>query len=124
MRRFRSFSIATPVILLASLLQSAASHSQTNPVEVTFPSGNLVLHGFIYKPEGKGPFPAVLWNHGSERRPGWLPELAPFFSVRATSFSFLIAAATDGPQANTSWTFSIARINREAPKRAAESLLN
>jgi carboxymethylenebutenolidase len=79
MRRFRSFSIATPVILLASLLQSAASHSQTNPVEVTFPSGNLVLHGFIYKPEGKGPFPAVLWNHGSERRPGWLPELAPLF---------------------------------------------
>jgi carboxymethylenebutenolidase len=49
------------------------------PVEVTFSSGNLVLHGFIYKPEGQGPFPAVLWNHGSERRPGWLPELAPLF---------------------------------------------
>jgi dienelactone hydrolase len=79
MRRLRSFSIATLVLLLASLLQSAPSHSQGNPVEVTFSSGNLVLHGFIYKPEGKGPFPAVLWNHGSERRPGWLPELAPLF---------------------------------------------
>jgi carboxymethylenebutenolidase len=49
------------------------------PVEVTFSSGNLTLHGFIYKPEGKGPFPALLWNHGSERRPGWLPDLAPIF---------------------------------------------
>lgn len=49
------------------------------PVEVTFSSGNLLLHGFLYKPEGQGPFPAVLWNHGSEKRPGWLPELAPLF---------------------------------------------
>jgi carboxymethylenebutenolidase len=51
----------------------------TEPTEVTFQSGNLVLHGFLYKPEGPGPFPAVLWNHGSERKPGWLPDLAPFF---------------------------------------------
>ena len=49
------------------------------PIEVTFSSGNLVLHGFLYKPAGNGPFPAVLWNHGSEKRPGWLPELAPLF---------------------------------------------
>ena len=79
MLRLRSASLATLLVLLASLLQSAPAHSQTNPIEVTFPSGNLILHGFIYKPEGKGPFPAVLWNHGSERRPGWLPELAPLF---------------------------------------------
>jgi carboxymethylenebutenolidase len=58
---------------------TAIAQSPPTPVEVTFPSGNLVLHGFLYKPEGKGPFPAVLWNHGSERRPGWLPELAPLF---------------------------------------------
>jgi carboxymethylenebutenolidase len=24
----------------------------------------------------------VLWNHGSERRPGWLPELAPIFLAK------------------------------------------
>jgi dienelactone hydrolase len=65
-----------------SLTQAPPAHSQTNPVEVTFSSGNLVLHGFLYKPEGKGPFPAVLWNHGSERRPGWLPELAPLFLAK------------------------------------------
>jgi carboxymethylenebutenolidase len=58
---------------------TAIAQSPPTPAEVTFPSGNLVLHGFLYKPEGKGPFPSLLWNHGSERRPGWLPELAPLF---------------------------------------------
>jgi carboxymethylenebutenolidase len=39
------------------------------PEEVTFLSGKLVLHGFIHKPEGNGPFPAILLNHGSEQFP-------------------------------------------------------
>ena len=34
---------------------------------VTFPSGGLTLHGVLYKPEGTGPFPAVVYNHGSAR---------------------------------------------------------
>jgi dienelactone hydrolase len=32
---------------------------------VTFPSGQITLHGSLYKPEGPGPFPAVVYNHGS-----------------------------------------------------------
>jgi carboxymethylenebutenolidase len=39
------------------------------PEEVTFLSGKLVLHRFIHKPEGNGPFPAILLNHGSEQFP-------------------------------------------------------
>jgi hypothetical protein len=34
--------------------------------EVKFSSGNLILHGFIHKPKGNAPFPAILMNHGSE----------------------------------------------------------
>ena len=37
---------------------------------VTFRSAGLKLTGFLFKPEGAGPFPALLWNHGSERAPG------------------------------------------------------
>ena len=33
--------------------------------DVTFPSGNITLHGVVYRPAGKGPFPAVVYNHGS-----------------------------------------------------------
>src|SRR5258706_9389839 len=32
---------------------------------VAFPSGEITLHGMLYKPEGIGPFPAVVYNHGS-----------------------------------------------------------
>ena len=45
-----------------------------------------MLHGFIYKPLGKGPFPAILYNHGSELKPGWKPELGEFFSSRGYVF--------------------------------------
>jgi hypothetical protein len=34
---------------------------------VSFPSGERTLRGVLYKPEGPGPFPAVLFNHGSEK---------------------------------------------------------
>jgi len=32
---------------------------------VSFPSGAITVHGVIVKPEGKGPFPAVVYDHGS-----------------------------------------------------------
>jgi len=35
------------------------------PVVVAFPSGEVTLHGTLYKPDGNGPFPAVVYNHGS-----------------------------------------------------------
>jgi dienelactone hydrolase len=54
--------------------------------EVSFPSGGLTLKGFVYKPAGAGPFPAVLWNHGSEKNPGWQPELAAFYNSKGFVF--------------------------------------
>ena len=37
---------------------------------VTFRSGDLTLEGYLFKPEGKGPFATIVWNHGSEKDPG------------------------------------------------------
>lgn len=56
------------------------------PVEVTFQSGDITLHGYLYKPDGEGPFPAIMWNHGSEKMPGWLPEIAPDLVARGFVF--------------------------------------
>jgi len=56
------------------------------PEEVTFPSGDLVLHGFIYRPQGNGPHPAILYNHGSEEKPGTKPTLGQFFSSNGYVF--------------------------------------
>jgi carboxymethylenebutenolidase len=64
---------------VALLRAEPTSRAQAPAEEVTFSAGGLALHGFLYKPDGPGPFPALLWNHGSERRPGWLPEVGPLF---------------------------------------------
>jgi len=56
---------------------------------VSFNSGDKVLHGFLYKPAGAGPFPTVLYNHGSS--PGMVNNQAfeligPLFNARGWAF--------------------------------------
>jgi carboxymethylenebutenolidase len=54
----------TPLLVLAfTLLASALLLSAADIV--TFPSGDLTLQGVLYRPDGNGPFPAILYNHGS-----------------------------------------------------------
>lgn len=53
---------------------------------VSIPSPGGTLYGFVSLPAGKGPFPAVLWNHGSERRPGWQSPLAAFYNAHGFAF--------------------------------------
>jgi carboxymethylenebutenolidase len=60
------FSALFSLVLLSSVLAVAET--------VTFPSGQITLHGVLYKPEGAGPFPAVIYNHGSA--PGMMSEQA------------------------------------------------
>jgi dienelactone hydrolase len=54
--------------------------------EVEFSRGTLRLHGYLWKPAGDGPFPAVLWNHGSERSPTSHPALARFYTGHSYIF--------------------------------------
>src|ERR1039457_3664062 len=64
------------------LLLMFPSFSFTKQV-VTFPSGDLTLHGIVFRPEGKGPFPAVIYNHGSYKDPTEAVEiLGPVFASR------------------------------------------
>jgi dipeptidyl aminopeptidase/acylaminoacyl peptidase len=68
--------LASPLLLLAADV-------------VSFPSGELTLQGVLYKPEGAGPFPAVVYNHGSA--PGMLSKqafeaLGPVFASRGWVF--------------------------------------
>jgi len=52
----------------------APAMAQTPPVgfsreRVTFKSDTLTLVGFLFRPDGPGPFPGLVWNHGSEQSP-------------------------------------------------------
>lgn len=56
-----------------------AASGDLSPELVIYPSGGLTLHGFLYRPPGPGPFPAVVFNHGSEPLPGSKPDQAQFY---------------------------------------------
>jgi carboxymethylenebutenolidase len=85
-------------ILLVAALVSGCAHAPAPPRHEEPPAGaqlvtfraadGATLHGFLYLPQGPGPFPAVLWNHGSEKWPGWQPGLAAFYT--ANGFAFFI----------------------------------
>jgi len=64
------------VVAIAGTQAAPPYHKQ----HVSFKSGELTLAGYLFKPEGPGPFPTVLWNHGSEPNPGGGPQ---FDSVAA-----------------------------------------
>ena len=50
------------------------------PSLVSFPSGNLILRGYLHRPHGTGPFPALTWNHGSEPDPGSADAVGEFYA--------------------------------------------
>lgn len=74
------------LFLIAAPTLGAQEAPPANARPVSFPSSGQTLSGFLYVPQGKGPFPAVLWNHGSERRPGWQPQLASFYNAHGFVF--------------------------------------
>src|SRR3989442_7761246 len=50
-----------PLIVLTVALAARVAGAAADIV--TFRSGQLALHGVVYKPEGSRPFPAVLYDH-------------------------------------------------------------
>ena len=54
---------------------------------VAFHSGNLTLRVVLYRPEGTGPFPAVVYNHGSAMdSSAAIDALGPVFAARGWVF--------------------------------------
>jgi len=70
-------------ILAASLVVAVAAHAGIVAQPVASPelldvrSGALTLRAQVWRPSGKGPFPAVLFNHGSYSTRDPLPRSAP-----------------------------------------------
>jgi len=52
-------------VLVLSMSALSQSTPSMVPQTIEFPSGNLRLKGYLWKPAGTGPFPVVLFNHGS-----------------------------------------------------------
>ncbi len=77
-----AFVLGIGLVTIASTPASAASE------EVKFQSDGHVLHGCITRPEGRGPFPVVIYNHGSDKNPSRCgpPDLAQAYAGRGYLF--------------------------------------
>jgi dienelactone hydrolase len=89
-------------------LAAADAHTHTEAMAefrktaqvIHYAAGERKLPGYVYRPAGDGPHPAVMWNHGSEKNPIAQPELARFYTQHGFVFFAPIRHGhgnTDGP---------------------------
>jgi len=66
--------------LMLALLRpiTATGQSSARPEPVLVHDGSTTLHGLLWRPQGRGPFPAILCNHGSGRTREELERLGPY----------------------------------------------
>src|SRR5262245_2435428 len=69
----------TVAVALSTSRPHVATASQTDgaPDVIDAPVGRLILRAHIWRPSGSGPFPAVLFNHGSYTADDPLPPSDP-----------------------------------------------
>jgi dipeptidyl aminopeptidase/acylaminoacyl peptidase len=77
------------LVVLGAVARASAHDPSAAPAIVAFNSADKTLHGLLYKPAGSGPFPAVLYNHGSA--PGLINNgafelIAPVFLAKGWVF--------------------------------------
>ena len=61
---------------LAAITAHGQSNMEPTYADVFYQSGNLRIQAYLYKPDGNGPFPVVIYNHGT--RDGRERESVPF----------------------------------------------
>jgi carboxymethylenebutenolidase len=76
MTRPNAFILATLVLTLT--FATAWSQTSGGPESVVIRSGSATLHAVLWRPQGRGPFPAILLNHGSGRTSEDLQRLGPY----------------------------------------------
>jgi hypothetical protein len=70
--------VLTAAFLTAASATTAWSQSRAGPQTVIVHNGPVVLHALLWRPPGRGPFPAILLNHGSGRTREQLARLGPY----------------------------------------------
>jgi hypothetical protein len=76
MTKVHAFGVA----LLILTLTAVTTWAQTSggPETVLIHSGSATLHAMLWRPQGRGPFPGILLNHGSGRTRKDLERLGPY----------------------------------------------
>ena len=69
--------VLTPLVLTLTLA-TAWGQTSGEPETVVVHNGAATLHALLWRPQGRGPFPAILLNHGSGRSREELERLGPY----------------------------------------------
>jgi carboxymethylenebutenolidase len=70
--------ILAALILVSPLATTAEDRAPTKPETVVIHNGSITLHALLWSPQGRGPFPAILFNHGGGRTRQDLERLGPY----------------------------------------------
>jgi dienelactone hydrolase len=73
------FSIVNVTAQTTNLTGVDSAFKRPVPMAIYYSSDSLKLKGYLYKPEGKGPFPIYMWNHGSVKTPDYDEQQASFW---------------------------------------------
>jgi carboxymethylenebutenolidase len=70
--------ISAALVLVSVLATAAEGQASGGPETVLVHNGSITLHALLWRPLGRGPFPAILFNHGSGRTREELERLGPY----------------------------------------------
>jgi len=86
--------VSTLLLAVCLCLVAAAAQSQTPAdsayTEVFYPSGSLRIHAYLYKPNGDGPFPVVIYNHGARSGRPRRPEPNEYIGSLLTRAGYVV----------------------------------
>ena len=105
----RPYALFVAPFLAALMLATAWAQTSRGPEPVIIRSGSAALHAMLWRPQGHGPFPGILLNHGSGRSGEELQrlgryernaeELGPLFASHGYVFLYLFRRGV-GPSAD------------------------
>jgi len=121
MRRVKAIAM---VVAIASVFLPVRGSSQSSPAfnrqRVTFKSGGLTLVGYLFKPDGSGPFPAIVWNHGSEKNPGGGPQFSTVASIFVPA-GYVVFAPMRRGHSDSEGEYITDAVERETAQRGARA---
>src|SRR5205085_203749 len=82
------------VAVVTALMLAGAANAAGEPEAVEFPGGSLTLRAMLYRPDGGGPFPAVIALHGCDGLAGRTSRISRRYRewgehLRAAGFAVL-----------------------------------
>jgi dienelactone hydrolase len=74
----KPFAFVLVPLVLTLTVAMAWGQTSGGPENVVVHSGSATLHALLWRPQSRGPFPAILLNHGSGRTREDLERLGPY----------------------------------------------